>query len=210
MMRRTLLTLTIFIAFNQTATAGVPLFGHVSCAVVRFYVAKYSEAAAERWARSQGASNSEIETARRCLHTIVVQTASSAAKPEVAPPVIAEDRAKHERAERDADQHAQSAIVEGQRADAVQDKPVHETATHDVIRAKYTDDRSASNLGRDIKDQPTAARKTTALHRNVRAMYHTDRVSLTIHVSWLKRLWHHLTRPHQFSVAFLQFKGGRR
>ena len=43
------------------------LVRRASCTVVRFYVAKYSAAAAEAWARSKGATEAEIETARRCL-----------------------------------------------------------------------------------------------------------------------------------------------
>lgn len=39
----------------------------VSCSVVRFYVAKYSAPAAEQWARSKGATDADIEAARRCL-----------------------------------------------------------------------------------------------------------------------------------------------
>jgi hypothetical protein len=39
----------------------------VSCNVVRYYVARYSASAAEMWARSHGASDSQIEAARRCL-----------------------------------------------------------------------------------------------------------------------------------------------
>ena len=42
-------------------------FRHVSCIVVRFYVAKYSEPAAEAWARSHGATEAEIDSARQCL-----------------------------------------------------------------------------------------------------------------------------------------------
>jgi hypothetical protein len=38
-----------------------------SCALIRYYVAKYSAPAAEAWARSQGATEAEIETARRCI-----------------------------------------------------------------------------------------------------------------------------------------------
>ena len=78
MIRRAIPAFVALIALSQTATAGV------SCAVVRFYVAKYSEAAAETWARSHGASDAEIETARRCLHHRAnVQTASSAARSQV-------------------------------------------------------------------------------------------------------------------------------
>jgi hypothetical protein len=47
----------------------------VSCTVVRFYVAKYSVTAAEGWARSHGATDAEIEAARRCLTNIPTQTA---------------------------------------------------------------------------------------------------------------------------------------
>jgi len=209
-MRRAILTFTILIALSQTATAGVLLFGHVSCAVVRFYVAKYSEAAAERWARGQGASNAEIETARRCLHSPVVQTASSAAKPEVPVTVAAEERANHEPAERDSNQETlNGAPVQSQHADLELEKPSSEKVAHGVIHAKYTEDRSA-NEGHETKDLPPASGKTTVLRRYVGAMYPTNRAGMMIHVSWLKRLWHHLIRPRQFSIAFLHFKGGRR
>jgi hypothetical protein len=46
----------------------------VSCTVVRFYVAKYSASAAESWARSHGATDAEIEAARRCLPSSPIQT----------------------------------------------------------------------------------------------------------------------------------------
>jgi hypothetical protein len=45
--------------------------------VVRFYVAKYSASTAEMWARSHGASESEIEAARRCLADAPAQTAQA-------------------------------------------------------------------------------------------------------------------------------------
>jgi hypothetical protein len=47
----------------------------VSCTVVRFYVAKYSAGAAESWARSKGATEAEIESARRCIKGSNVITA---------------------------------------------------------------------------------------------------------------------------------------
>ena len=43
------------------------LFHRASCSVVRYYVAKYSASMAEAWARSKGATEAEIESARRCL-----------------------------------------------------------------------------------------------------------------------------------------------
>jgi len=55
-------------------------FRRVSCAVVRFYVAKYSAPAAETWARSRGATEADIDAGRRCLGGSSVQTASFAAK----------------------------------------------------------------------------------------------------------------------------------
>src|SRR5204863_6217581 len=94
MFTRAILAFVTFIALSHTATAGVPLFGHVSCGVVRFYVAKYSQAAAEKWARGHG--DAEIETARRCLHSPNVQTASSAVRSQVLAPATGQERAKHE------------------------------------------------------------------------------------------------------------------
>jgi hypothetical protein len=50
----------------------------VSCAVVRYYVAKYSASAAEMWARGHGATDAEIEAARHCLNDTPSQTAQAA------------------------------------------------------------------------------------------------------------------------------------
>jgi len=47
-----------------------------SCTVVRFYVARYSAEAAETWARSRGATEGEIESARHCLQGTPVQSAT--------------------------------------------------------------------------------------------------------------------------------------
>ena len=52
-------------AFAGERTAG--LMHRVSCTLVRYYVGKYSEAAAEAWARGKGATDADIEAARRCL-----------------------------------------------------------------------------------------------------------------------------------------------
>ena len=51
------------------------LVHRASCAVVRFYVAKFSAYAAEAWARSHGATDAEIESARRCLRDTPARTA---------------------------------------------------------------------------------------------------------------------------------------
>jgi hypothetical protein len=47
----------------------------VSCSEVRYYVAKYSAATAEMYARSQGATDAQIDAARGCLKDQSVQTA---------------------------------------------------------------------------------------------------------------------------------------
>jgi hypothetical protein len=57
------------------------VMNRVSCSVVRFYVAKYSAPAAEQWARSKGATDVEIEGARRCLNTGSTRTARAPARP---------------------------------------------------------------------------------------------------------------------------------
>jgi len=51
------------------------LVHRASCAVVRFYVAKFSAYAAEAWARSHGATEAEIEAAKRCLREAPARTA---------------------------------------------------------------------------------------------------------------------------------------
>jgi hypothetical protein len=38
-----------------------------SCTLVRYYVARYTAAVAEAWARGKGVSDAEIRTARRCI-----------------------------------------------------------------------------------------------------------------------------------------------
>jgi hypothetical protein len=60
---------------NSAAGETSTLRHRVSCSVVRFYVARYSAGAAESWARSHGATEAEIETARHCLSTTTVRTA---------------------------------------------------------------------------------------------------------------------------------------
>jgi len=211
MTRRAIAAFAALIALSQTATAGVPLFGHVSCAVVRFYVAKYSEAAAEKWARGHGAGDAEIETARRCLHSASVQTASLAAKSQVLAPVTEQERAQHEPAERDRDQTPFVVPVQGRHADPEQDDHDNEPAVHGFIRPKNIEDRSAEHVSYEVKnDLARSDGKTTTLGpRYVGAMHRADRARVTGHVAWLKRLWRHLTRPRQFTVAFLHFRGGR-
>ena len=53
----------------------------ISCPVVRYYVAQYSASAAEQWARNKGASDAEIEAARRCLKPDTMRTAKVPSRP---------------------------------------------------------------------------------------------------------------------------------
>jgi hypothetical protein len=205
MMTRAIAAFATLIALSQTATAGVPLFGHVSCAVVRFYVAKYSEAAAEKWARGHGAGDAEIETARRCLHGANVQTASLASKSPVAAPVTEQERAQHEPAERDSDQDAVHVVaVQGQRADPEQDNHDNEPGVHGSIGAKDIEDRSAEHVSYETRNDlaPSDGKTATLRPRHAGVMHHA-------HVPWLKRLCSQLTRPRKFRVAFLHFRTRR-
>ena len=195
MIRRAIPAFVALIALSQTATAGV------SCAVVRFYVAKYSEAAAETWARSHGASDAEIETARRCLHHRAnVQTASSAARSQVLAPVTQQERAPHEPNKRDPDQDASHVVsVQDQRADPEKDSHNDEPRVHGIIRPKDLEDPSAGHLSHEVKDLVSSDRKTTTLRpRYVRSMHRADS---RVHVAWFKRLWDHVVGRRRSSSA---------
>jgi hypothetical protein len=63
---------------SSMAAERTGLFHRISCTLVRYYVAKYTAPAAEEWARSKGASESEIEAARHCLAGGATQTAQAA------------------------------------------------------------------------------------------------------------------------------------
>jgi len=74
--------LAVLLGFSSAASAGESgILRRASCSLVRFYVAKYSVAAAEQWARGKGATDAEIETARRCLNSETTPTAKTQTKP---------------------------------------------------------------------------------------------------------------------------------
>ena len=77
---RWLLLLGICCSLTSPAAAGTAKFDlkrRVSCVLVRYYVAKYTVAAAEAYARGKGASEAEIEAARHCLPpTLTAQSPS--------------------------------------------------------------------------------------------------------------------------------------
>jgi hypothetical protein len=60
---------------SEARAAETGLVHRASCTVVRYYVAKYTAPAAEAWARSKGATEAEIDAARRCIKDPPAQTA---------------------------------------------------------------------------------------------------------------------------------------
>ena len=212
MMRRAIPAFAALIALSQPATAGVPLFGHVSCAVVHFYVAKYSEAAAETWARGHGASEADIETARRCLHSANVQTAARSRDdraPQVVAPVTEQDRAQQEPADRDRDQDALHVVsVQGQRADPAQNSHNDAPSVHDVIRPKDTEDRSAGHASDETRDDavPASVKTTTLRPGSVGAAHRAPKMGV---VAWFKRQWDHLVGGRHFRIALFSFPPSR-
>ena len=65
---RWLFVVAVVLGFSPAAAfASEGIVHRASCSVVRYYVAKYSASAAEAWARSKGATEGEIEAARRCI-----------------------------------------------------------------------------------------------------------------------------------------------
>ena len=57
----------LFLTSEAYATRQHRPAGRISCSEVRYYVAKYSAPVAEMYARSRGATDVQIERARRCL-----------------------------------------------------------------------------------------------------------------------------------------------
>jgi hypothetical protein len=78
---RSLLLLAVCCSLSRPADAGDQPWREVkhrlSCVLVRYYVAKYTVAAAEAYARSKGASEAEIESARHCLPPMVTAQGAS-------------------------------------------------------------------------------------------------------------------------------------
>ena len=74
------LALWLLSAVTSSAFAGGGHHGlahRVSCSVVRYYVERYSASMAEAWARSHGATEAQIDAARRCLREQPEQTAQA-------------------------------------------------------------------------------------------------------------------------------------
>ena len=73
----------VLLGLSSNAMAGERggLMHRLSCTAVRYYVALYSATAAEQYARGQGASDADIEAARRCIKSDLTHTASAQQNP---------------------------------------------------------------------------------------------------------------------------------
>jgi hypothetical protein len=71
-------TICASVVSQAEATERSGILHRASCAVVRYYVAKYSASTAETWARGHGATDAEIEAARHCLRSAPAETAQAA------------------------------------------------------------------------------------------------------------------------------------
>jgi hypothetical protein len=80
MLKRGIGAVALTLSLTSGALAGSQpgAMQRMSCTVVRLYVAKYSAPAAEMWARSHGATDTQIEAARRCLTDSPDRTAQAA------------------------------------------------------------------------------------------------------------------------------------
>jgi hypothetical protein len=80
MLTRAVGAVALTLSLSSGAVAGThpSIVRRISCSVVRYYVAKYSVPAAETWARSHGATEAQIEAARRCLKDAPAETAEAA------------------------------------------------------------------------------------------------------------------------------------
>ena len=58
---------TISVSAAAAASEGRGGIRRASCTLVRYYVARYAAATAQAWARSKGATDAEIRTARGCI-----------------------------------------------------------------------------------------------------------------------------------------------
>jgi hypothetical protein len=210
-MIRAILALLSLIALSQTAAASVPLFGQVSCAVVRFYVAKYSEAAAESWARGHGASAADIETARRCLHGATVRTASSRSQgnaPPTGPARAQQEPAPQEPAAKQ--DLTPVAAAQARRDEPEQDRQAGKPSDGSSGPTKDSEDRTAVRVSYEVKDPPARAdEKASPLRRHAAREHHPGRTRMTGHARWIKRFWARLTWPRQFRIAFLHPKSSR-
>jgi hypothetical protein len=77
-----LLVVLLGLSSNAMAAERTGIMHRMSCVAVRYYVALYSATAAEQYARGQGATDADIEAARRCIKPGLTQTASAQKNPD--------------------------------------------------------------------------------------------------------------------------------
>ena len=80
---RLICLLVVLLGFSSNAMAAERggIMHRMSCVAVRYYVALYSATAAEQYARSKGATDADIDAARRCIKSDLTQTASAQKNP---------------------------------------------------------------------------------------------------------------------------------
>jgi hypothetical protein len=76
-----LLVVLLGLSSNAMAAERAGIMHRMSCVAVRYYVALYSATAAEQYARSKGATDADINAARRCIRSDLTQTASAQKMP---------------------------------------------------------------------------------------------------------------------------------
>jgi hypothetical protein len=62
-----ILVVVLGLSTQATAREHSGVLHRMSCTVVRYYVARYTASAAEQYARNMGATDADIEVARRCI-----------------------------------------------------------------------------------------------------------------------------------------------
>jgi hypothetical protein len=72
-----LLVVLLGLSSNAMAAERAGIMHRMSCVAVRYYIALYSATAAEQYARSKGATDADINAARRCVKSDLTQTASA-------------------------------------------------------------------------------------------------------------------------------------
>jgi hypothetical protein len=77
MLMRGTMTLLALLLLNTELPAADRGGQRMSCILVRFYVAKYTASTAEIYARAHGATDADIDAARRCFKTRTMQTAQA-------------------------------------------------------------------------------------------------------------------------------------
>jgi hypothetical protein len=95
--------------------------------------------------------------------------------------------------------------VEDQRVQPQQGSQNDHPGVHDVIPPKDIGDGSTAHASIETKNDlvPSDGKASTLRPRSGATMHRAYNAGATGHVAWFKRLWAHLTRRPQFTLAFL-------